>query len=104
MKNVIPNAEAFIRMLTDGDAFIGIDKRSRNPYIYMGVGEGRYYLKKVNVHIEETNKMSSKWIHGEAAAKPTTNEEAEPTSVVDPAKVEAMKQLILEGKINVPTA
>ena len=62
MPNVNPKALAFIKVLTDGDAFIGVDKRSGNPYVYMGVGEDRFYVKRVNVHNEETNKMSSKWI------------------------------------------
>jgi hypothetical protein len=97
MKNVIPNAEAFIEMLNEGEAFVGMDRHTRNPFIYLGKGEERFYIKKVIVHNEETGSTESKWITAPTKAGKVSKD-------ADPAMVQAYKELLAEGKIQAPTA
>ena len=96
MTNVMPSAEAFVKMLTDGDAFVGIDNHTKTPFIYLGKGDERFYTKKVIVHNEDTGSTESKWI-----TTPTVKAKAAAT---DAEVVLAYKKLLAEGKVQAPLA
>jgi len=102
MTQSFPSADEFVSLLTKGEAWIGFDRVSRNPYIYLGVGESRYYVKKVVVFNEETKKTESKWIAAPAPADvpSSSSSQSVPTeskAKIDPAMVEAYKQLLKEN-------
>lgn len=95
MKQEIQNtADMLVSILSESGAWIHMDAETNRPVVYVNDGEKRYCVKKVQVLNSETRKLTSEWVNlGEVASKKAA------TPQLDPAIVQATKELIAEGKL-----
>lgn len=87
-------ADMLAAMLSQSGAWIHMDAETNRPVVYLNDGEKRYCVKKVQVFDKEAGKLTTEWVNlGEAPKK-------DAPAKLDPAVVQAMKELIAEGKIS----
>lgn len=85
-------ADKLAAMLSGSAAWVHMDAETNRPVVYLNDGDKRYCVKKVQVFNEESGKLTTKWVNlGEAPQK-------EAPAATDPAVVQALKELIAEGK------
>ena len=87
-------ADSLAEILNNSSAWIHFDADTNRPIVYLNDADGkRFYVKKVQIFDETTQKLTTRWINlGEAPAKKQAD--------LDPAVVQATKELIAEGKLS----
>lgn len=94
MEDVKQNlADMLAAMLSESKAWIHMDTETNRPVVYLNDGDKRLCVKKVQIFDKEAGKLTSEWVNlGEVAKKEATK--------LDPTVVQAVKELIAEGKIS----
>lgn len=86
-------ADALVEILSSSRAWVHIADDNR-PMIYLNIGDDvSLIVKKVQVFDEAEKKMTTKWVNLGVASKKEVATEA------DAAVVQAVKELIAEGKM-----
>jgi len=86
-------ADSLADMLNSGKAWVHMDEETNRPVLYVNDGEKRFCVKKVQVFNQESKQLATQWVNlGEAPAK-------KQVAATDPAVVQAIKELIAEGKM-----